>query len=72
MPGVYRMGIWVDEVEGTTVYMHTGFWGTLAAYAPDLNASIGAAVTQQESRALHLRQLLWRTLALLGELASTD
>lgn len=72
VPGVYRMGIWVDEVEGTTVYMHTGFWGTLAAYAPDLNASIGAAVTQQESRALHLRQLLQRTLALLGESASTD
>ena len=32
--------------------MHTGFWGTLAAYFPGQDIAISIAVTQQQSRAL--------------------
>jgi D-alanyl-D-alanine carboxypeptidase len=52
VPGRYRMGIEVREQEGLTLYMHTGFWGTLAAYLPEPDVAISIAVTQQQSRAL--------------------
>ena len=32
--------------------MHTGFWGTLAAYLPEPDVAISIAVTQQQSREL--------------------
>ena len=52
VPGRYRMGIEVREEDGRTLYLHTGFWGTLAAYLPDSDVAIAIAVTQQQSRAL--------------------
>lgn len=52
VPGDYRMGIGVVEVEGVEVYSHTGFWGTLAAYVPSLDLAVSVAVTQQGSPAL--------------------
>jgi len=51
-PGIYRMGIFVVEVDGTTVYHHAGYWGTLAGYSPSLDASFAVAVTQRDGRAL--------------------
>jgi CubicO group peptidase (beta-lactamase class C family) len=56
-PGTYRMGIAVSEVDGLEVYQHTGFWGTTAAYVPQLDLAIGLAVTQQGSPA---QQALFR------------
>lgn len=52
VPGAYRMGIGVIEVEGAEVFSHTGVWGTLAAYVPSLDLAISVAVTQQGSPAL--------------------
>ena len=52
VPGRYRMGVEVGEQDGLTLYMHTGFWGTLAAYVPEPDVAISIAVTQQQSRAL--------------------
>ena len=52
VPGRYRMGIEVREQNGLTLYLHTGFWGTLAAYLPEPDVAISIAVTQQQSRAL--------------------
>ncbi len=52
VPGRYRMGIEVREEDGRTLYLHTGFWGTLAAYLPEADVAIAVAVTQQQSRAL--------------------
>jgi len=45
----YRMGIWVTEIEGFTTYMHTGFFGTLAAYVPDLDLTVAVTVNQNQS-----------------------
>jgi D-alanyl-D-alanine carboxypeptidase len=45
----YRMGIWVTEIEGFTTYMHTGFFGTLAAYVPDLDLAVAVTVNQNQS-----------------------
>jgi D-alanyl-D-alanine carboxypeptidase len=56
-PGTYRMGIAVSEIDGLEVYQHTGFWGTTAAYVPQLDLAIGLAVTQQGSPA---QQALFR------------
>ena len=52
VPGRYRMGVEVRDPQGFDVYMHTGFWGTLAAYFPARDMAISIAVTQQQSRAL--------------------
>jgi D-alanyl-D-alanine carboxypeptidase len=52
VPGRYRMGVEVRDRNGLALYMHTGFWGTLAAYLPEPDVAISIAVTQQQSRAL--------------------
>jgi len=52
VPGRYRMGVEVRDLGGLEVYMHTGFWGTIAAYFPGRDIAISIAVTQQQSRAL--------------------
>ena len=52
VPGRYRMGVEVLDRDGLALYMHTGFWGTLAAYMPGPDVAISIAVTQQQSRAL--------------------
>jgi D-alanyl-D-alanine carboxypeptidase len=50
-PGAYRMGVWVVEVEGLSTYRHTGFWGTLATYVPELDLTVTATVNQNQGRA---------------------
>jgi D-alanyl-D-alanine carboxypeptidase len=47
--GEYRMGVKVTEIAGRTVYSHGGFFGTSAAYVPDLDLAIGATVNRTES-----------------------
>jgi D-alanyl-D-alanine carboxypeptidase len=45
----YRMGIWVTEIEGFTTYRHTGFFGTLATYVPELDLTVAVTVNQNQS-----------------------
>ena len=52
IPGRYRMGVEGLDRDGLALYMHTGFWGTLAVYMPGPDVAISIAVTQQQSRAL--------------------
>lgn len=52
VPGRYRMGVEVRDLGGLEVYMHTGFWGTIAAYFPGQDIAISIAVTQQQSPAM--------------------
>lgn len=49
-PGAYRMGIWEVQVEGFESYRHTGFFGTLATYVPELDLTVTATVNQNQSR----------------------
>ncbi len=52
--GEYRMGVTVTQMGGHTVFRHGGFFGTTAAYVPDLDLAIGATVNRTESGdALH-------------------
>jgi D-alanyl-D-alanine carboxypeptidase len=44
----YRMGIWVVEIEGMTTYRHTGFFGTLATYVPELDLIVTATTNQNQ------------------------
>jgi D-alanyl-D-alanine carboxypeptidase len=62
-PGVYRMGIFVVDVDGVTVYRHTGYWGTVASYAPELDLALAVGVTQRDARAL-LGELETKVLAM--------
>ena len=48
-PADYRMGIWVMDVEGFETYRHTGFFGTLATYVPELDLTVSATVNQNQS-----------------------
>jgi len=49
-PGTYRMGVWVDEIAGVEVWAHSGFWGTAAVYAPDLDLAVVATVNQNKAK----------------------
>ena len=49
-PGAYRMGVWVVEVEGLNTYRHTGFWGTLATYVPELDLTVACTVNQNQGK----------------------
>ncbi len=52
--GEYRMGVTVTQMGGRTVFRHGGFFGTMAAYVPDLDLAVGATVNRTESGdALH-------------------
>jgi D-alanyl-D-alanine carboxypeptidase len=46
--GVYCMGVEITEIDGVTVYINYGYWGTMAAYIPSLDLAIGATVNQHE------------------------
>jgi D-alanyl-D-alanine carboxypeptidase len=65
VPGRYRMGVEVRDLGGLEVYMHTGFWGTIAAYFPGQDIALSIAVTQQQSSALF--RVFIDALALLEE-----
>lgn len=67
-PGMYRMGVWVTEVEGFTVYRHSGFWGTVADYVPELDLAIGATVNQNQDKAA-LWDMVGRSIAAVGNAA---
>lgn len=43
----YGLGLQIAEIDGITFYYHTGFWGTIAGYAPELDASIAINFTQR-------------------------
>ena len=49
-PVGYRMGIWVADVDGFTTYMHSGFFGTAAAYVPELDLAVSTTVNQHQAR----------------------
>jgi len=51
-PGIYRMGVFVVEEQGLTLYRHTGYWGTVASYSPEFDLALAAAITQRDDRAL--------------------
>ena len=64
VPGVYRMGIFVVDVDGLAVYRHAGYWGTIACYAPELDVAVAATVNQNDAREA-LMELERRTLLLV-------
>lgn len=41
----YRLGIQVDEILDFEIYYHTGIWGGIVAYIPDLKASLAINFT---------------------------
>ena len=49
-PGAYRMGVWVFEIAGLEVYAHSGFWGTAAVYAPELDLAVAVTVNQNKAK----------------------
>jgi len=46
----YRLGIDVRSIAGHEVLLHTGVWGVIALYVPELDAAVAATVTQEQSR----------------------
>jgi D-alanyl-D-alanine carboxypeptidase len=46
--GHYRLGIFVSEVNGRTFYWHSGFWGTIALYAPDTGVAVAGVTVNQD------------------------
>lgn len=49
-PGVYRMGIEVEDIDGLSIYAHGGFWGTYAGYVPSLDVAISFSLTQHNTK----------------------
>jgi D-alanyl-D-alanine carboxypeptidase len=50
-PGADRMGVWSVGVAGLPSWRHSGFWGTLATYVPDLDLTVALTVNQNGGRA---------------------
>jgi hypothetical protein len=46
-PQDYRLGIQVGEIDGVKIFYHTGIWGTLAGYVPELKTSIAINFTNK-------------------------
>ena len=44
------MGLWQTDVEGHATWCHTGFFGTLATYVPDLDLVVAVTVNQNHAR----------------------
>lgn len=44
----YRLGVFVKDYDGLTVYEHGGFWGTLVFYDPKTKIAIAGAALRQE------------------------
>jgi D-alanyl-D-alanine carboxypeptidase len=65
-PGMYRMGIWVLDVEGFETYRHSGFWGTVATYVSELDLVVAATVNQNQG-GVTLYQITERSIALVAE-----
>ena len=66
----YRMGIWVVEVEGFTTYRHTGFFGTLATYVPELDLIVTAATNQNQDEGA-LTDITLEAIKLVAEVRKT-
>jgi len=64
-PGEYRMGIFVFDIDGLTDYQHGGYFGTEAAYFPELDVAIALTVNRTDSQAG--AELIRRTIAVLRE-----
>ncbi|WP_462148213.1 serine hydrolase domain-containing protein [Pseudoalteromonas gelatinilytica] len=47
----YRLGVFAKDYNGTLVYQHGGFWGTLVMYEPTTQVVVAGAVTQQKDYA---------------------
>lgn len=69
-PGSYRMGIWVVEVEGFTTYRHTGFFGTLATYVPELDLVVTVATNQNQDDGA-LTDIALQAIKLVAEVRKT-
>jgi len=67
----YRMGIWVVEVEGLTTYRHTGFFGTLATYVPELDLVV-TVTTNQNSDQGALNKLALEAIKVVAEARATS
>ena len=65
-PGMYRMGVWVLEVDGHESYRHAGFWGTVASYVPELDLVVAATVNQNHAGAV-LYKLAEDSIGLVAE-----
>ena len=62
----YRLGLMTDEYRKLKVYGHSGFWGTVVLYIPDLNASVSVYVLQKDKRALR-REIMDMIIGILIE-----
>lgn len=46
-PDRYRMGVFPRKLGETEIFFHSGAWGTIAAYVPELDVAIAGVVTEQ-------------------------
>lgn len=46
-PDRYRLGLFIESIDGQTAYSHSGFWGTYALYLPERDIAIAAVVLNQ-------------------------
>ena len=70
-PGMYRMGIWVLEAGGYETYHHSGFWGTVANYVPELDLVVACTVNQNRGGAI-LYDLAEKAIVLAAKQLDTE
>jgi D-alanyl-D-alanine carboxypeptidase len=65
-PETAGLGIFRDQINGTTCWSHQGLWGTAFFTCPDINLSIGVSVQQGLLDDVDLNPILLASFALAG------
>lgn len=45
----YRLGVFVGQANGRDYYWHSGYWGTVAYYAPDAGIAVAGVTNNQDA-----------------------
>jgi len=65
-PSNYYLGLSSSEYQGLKAYGHSGFWGTVVLYFPDLKTSIAVFVLERDKRRLR-QEIIGRVIGILNE-----
>lgn len=65
-PSQYYLGIASYDYRGMRAYGHSGFWGTIGVYLPEIKTSIAVFVLDRDERGLR-REIINQTLDVLVE-----
>lgn len=65
-PSNYYFGLWSYEYRGFKAYGHSGFWGTIALYFPEIDASIAVFILEKDKQSIR-QEIIDQAVRMLTE-----